>query len=93
MSFTDAETFGNEFVKLEYPFQNYDELFKIVGSCNGLLCLSNYNGSDYAVLWNPSIRRFMTLPVFGSSVTEDCRLLWFDFGFGFNHMSNDYRVV
>ncbi|XP_028053084.1 putative F-box protein At3g16210 [Camellia sinensis] len=49
-SFTNDETSGNEFVKLEYPFQNYDELFKIVGSCNGLLCLSDYNGSDYAVL-------------------------------------------
>ncbi|KAI8010643.1 putative F-box protein [Camellia lanceoleosa] len=30
-SLTDDETFCNEFAKLEYPFQNYDELFKIVG--------------------------------------------------------------
>ncbi|KAL7218712.1 hypothetical protein ACSBR2_011895 [Camellia fascicularis] len=92
-SLTDDETFGNESVKLEYPFQNYDELFKIVGSCSGLLCLSDYNGSDYVVLWNPSIRRFMTLPKSSSSVNKARRLLWFDFGFGFDHMSNDYKVV
>ncbi|KAI8011714.1 F-box/kelch-repeat protein [Camellia lanceoleosa] len=35
----------------------------------------------------------MTLPKFGSSVNKDRRLLWFDFGFGFDHMSNDYKVV
>lgn len=92
MSFTDDETFGDEFVKLEYPFQNYNE-FKIVGSCDGLLCLSDYYGSYYAVLWNPSIRRFMKLPESGSSVTKARRLLQFDFGFGFDHVSNDYKVV
>ncbi|KAI8010636.1 F-box/kelch-repeat protein [Camellia lanceoleosa] len=92
LSFTDDETFGDEFVKLEYPVQNYNE-FKIVGSCDELLCLSNYYGSDYAVLWNPSIRRFMKLPKSGSSVTKAHRLLRFDFGFGFNDMSNDYKVV
>ncbi|KAL7218726.1 hypothetical protein ACSBR2_011909 [Camellia fascicularis] len=93
LSFIDDETFGDEFVKFEYPFQNYNEFFKIIGSCDGLLCLSDYYGSDYAILWNPSIRRFMTLLESGSFVTEDCRWLCFDFGFGFNHMSNDYNVV
>ncbi|XP_028054594.1 uncharacterized protein LOC114258801 [Camellia sinensis] len=92
LSFTDDKTFGDEFVNFEYPFQNYNEFFKIVGACDRLLCLSDYYGLDYAVLWNPSIRRFVTLLEFGSSVIEDCCLLWFDFGFGFNSMSNDYNV-
>ncbi|CAL5393895.1 unnamed protein product [Camellia sinensis] len=92
LSLTDHKTFGDEFVKLEYPFHNYKE-FKIVGSCDGLLCLSDYYGSNYAVLWNPLIRRFMKLPKSGSSVTKARRLLRFDFGFGFDYMSNDYKVV
>ncbi|XP_028053080.1 uncharacterized protein LOC114257510 [Camellia sinensis] len=90
LSFTDDKTFGDEFVKLDYPFQNYD---KIVGSSDGLLCLLDYYGLEYVVLWNPSIRRFLKLLKSCSSVTKACHLLWFDFGFGFDHMSNGYKVV
>ncbi|XP_028053087.1 F-box/kelch-repeat protein At3g06240-like [Camellia sinensis] len=35
----------------------------------------------------------MTLPKSGSSVNKAHRLRWFDFGFGLDHMSNDYKVV
>ncbi|CAL5336282.1 unnamed protein product [Camellia sinensis] len=35
----------------------------------------------------------MKLPKSSFSVTKACRLLRFDFGFRFDHMSNDYKVV
>ncbi|XP_028054605.1 F-box/kelch-repeat protein At3g06240-like [Camellia sinensis] len=91
ISCSDDETCCDEFVELENPFHSSSKSFKIVGSCNGLLCISDYHGSDCAFLWNPSIRRFLTLPESGYSVTDSD--LQFVFGFGFDRISNDYKVV
>ncbi|KAL7218719.1 hypothetical protein ACSBR2_011902 [Camellia fascicularis] len=88
---SDDEPCCDEFVELENPFHSSSKSFKIVGSCNGLLCISDYHGSDCAFLWNPSIRRFLTLPESGYSVTDSD--LQFVFGFGFDRINNDYKVV
>ena len=52
--------------EVEIPFDFPSGSARIVGSCNGLLCLAGIGGrniSDYAIyLWNPSIRKFKRLP-------------------------------
>ncbi|XP_050283044.1 F-box/kelch-repeat protein At3g23880-like isoform X1 [Quercus robur] len=59
--------------------------FQLVGSANGLFCL--YEGNR-CILWNPCIRKFITLP--NPSVTAEffCYL-----AFGFDSRTNDYKVV
>ena len=59
--------------------------FQLVGSANGLFCLYEENR---CILWNPCIRKFITLP--NPSVTAEffCYL-----AFGFDSRTNDYKVV
>lgn len=89
------QTGGVQTEKLPFPFKcksNYP--FRIVGSCCGLICLSDDNGDHpYGIiLWNPSIRKFKKLP--RPRVTHlthgkyTCVL-----GFGFDRQKNDYKVV
>uniref|UniRef100_A0A5B6YYZ6 F-box domain-containing protein n=1 Tax=Davidia involucrata TaxID=16924 RepID=A0A5B6YYZ6_DAVIN len=87
----DNETF-DEYMELECPFTTVNEYFRIVGSCNGLICLSDDYDShtDTIVIWNPSIRKSVTLPKPGFTfVPQGACLL----GFGFDPLSNDYKVV
>nr|POE85753.1 f-box/kelch-repeat protein [Quercus suber] len=57
--------------------------FQLVGSANGLFCLYDENRF---ILWNPCIRKFITLP--NPSVEFPCYL-----AFGFDSRTNDYKVV
>ncbi|XP_050281159.1 F-box/kelch-repeat protein At3g06240-like [Quercus robur] len=73
-------------------------LVKIVGSCNGLLCLTGFNPSNdkYSCphpsidiyLWNPSIRKFKKLP-------DTClgQLRCVKLRFDYHSENNDYKVV
>ncbi|KAM7497959.1 hypothetical protein LguiA_022373 [Lonicera macranthoides] len=71
---------------LEFPLPGY---FSIMGSCNGLICLSNLH---FMILWNPSVRKYVTLPT--PSVTYESRGRFQQtIGFGFDSASNDYKVV
>ncbi|GKA12791.1 F-box/kelch-repeat protein-like protein [Tanacetum coccineum] len=59
---------------------------KIVGSCNGLLCLlDNLTGIS---IWNPSLRRILILPYHPS-----LRSFYVPVGFGFDPITNDYKIV
>ncbi|KAK4259378.1 hypothetical protein QN277_005717 [Acacia crassicarpa] len=77
---------------------------KIVGSCNGLVCLqvfhedyglylpcsSNDSGTSppYLLLWNPATRQFRKVPRTIEDFNVRHRL-----GFGFNPIDNDYKIV
>ncbi|KAI5337885.1 hypothetical protein L3X38_017156 [Prunus dulcis] len=80
-----------EHSKPELPVQSLNECFRIVGSCNGLILLSDDYFTDYNmfVLWNPSIRKFITLakPHVPKSPHHSV------YGFGFDSKKNDYKVV
>ncbi|GJZ08705.1 F-box/kelch-repeat protein-like protein [Tanacetum coccineum] len=63
---------------------------KIVNSCNGIFCLHDYKVG--ISLWNPSIRRKLTIPNQPFIVNS----FWgrrLAVGMGFDPISNDYKIV
>ncbi|XP_008226228.1 PREDICTED: F-box/kelch-repeat protein At3g23880-like [Prunus mume] len=84
--------------EIEFPIAPKKKLLnphlRVVGTCNGLICLAD-DISAYGYnffLWNPTIRKLLTLP--GPGIT-----FWThgaynaSIGFGFDAMTNDYKVV
>ncbi|XP_050253476.1 F-box/kelch-repeat protein At3g23880-like isoform X3 [Quercus robur] len=62
----------------------------LVGSCNGILCFTDFitsNPKD-VYLWNPSIRKFKRLP--NTCLTQLSNVA---LGFGYDSQNNDYKVV
>ncbi|KAK3195754.1 hypothetical protein Dsin_027064 [Dipteronia sinensis] len=84
-----------EHSNLEVPFSCETNYFKMVGSVNGLLCLSLsfslFGRTLY--LWNPSIWKLKILR--GSCFRRQIEKWQTDFaiGFGFHHRTNDYKIV
>ncbi|KAK6269135.1 hypothetical protein QUC31_013295, partial [Theobroma cacao] len=72
------------FAKLEHPLMSYNHGVKILGSCNGLLCIRNIV-EDMAI-WNPYTRKHQVLPSLSS-----CNA--YVYGFGYDTVSDDYKVV
>ncbi|XP_028752150.1 putative F-box protein At3g10430 [Neltuma alba] len=68
--------------------------WKIIGSCNGLLCAGvdlDPDGSPRSLcLWNPVIREVREIPL--TTTTKDYWGLC-EFGFGFSSNFNDYKIV
>ncbi|XP_058772335.1 F-box/kelch-repeat protein At3g23880-like [Vicia villosa] len=87
------------FTRLEYP-QHYVKGYQyhlltgldyFVGSCHGILCLTNKYGT-LLLLWNPSIRKYKELPLFQRPLNNSGRTD-VDFGFGYDHVNHVYKVV
>ncbi|WCJ28138.1 F-box protein CPR1 [Euphorbia peplus] len=67
---------------------------KVLGSCNGLVCICNV--VDDMALWNPCTRMHHVLPYLSIELkryfgTCSCRVCVF--GFGYDVVSDDYKVV
>ncbi|XP_059668933.1 F-box/kelch-repeat protein At3g06240-like [Cornus florida] len=83
------------FFELKCPFKTRNNsFFRMVGICNGLICLSDdHFGYTYTIIiWNPAIRKCVNLPkprvcfhTYGPYM--------FALGFGFDSRTNDYKVV
>ena len=69
------------------PFTFQSGFPYVGGSCNGILCFTNYTtpGSNVVYLWNPSIRKFKRLP--------DNQFPNMIFGIGYDSQNNDFKVV
>ncbi|XP_055961821.1 F-box protein CPR1-like [Mercurialis annua] len=77
--------------KLDYDFHDNLKICIIFGSCNGLLAL--YDPRQGMILFNPSTKKKQTLPdLWGSSGTI-CGSYSLLVGFGYDRVSNDYKVV
>lgn len=88
----------NQYCEVEFPIGLKEEMinpcFRVVGTCNGLVCLADDLGR-YAynfVVWNPSIRKYVTLPKpfvrFATHGGYDAFI-----GLGYDAIGNDYKVV
>ncbi|XP_004248467.1 F-box protein At3g07870-like [Solanum lycopersicum] len=79
--------------ELYFPFSCPLGYFRIVGSCNGILCLSDdlFGELRSLILWNPSIKKFIILPM--PSINPQSPHM-FVFGFGADlRESDDYKLV
>ncbi|KAM7511906.1 hypothetical protein LguiB_010781 [Lonicera macranthoides] len=79
--------------KLEFPFESVHGYFRIVGSCNGLVCFFDTNYFTYVgtvFLWNPSIRKFWVLK---NCQNKNDSLSHMVIGFGFVPKVDDFKVV
>lgn len=87
----DDETFGEQFSQLEFPFKSPIGYFRIVGCCNGLICLSDdlFGDMESIILWNPSIRKSVTLQMPSKPQSPHMFVL----GFGVCPVTNDHKVV
>nr|XP_023910074.1 F-box/kelch-repeat protein At3g23880-like isoform X1 [Quercus suber] len=77
----DSDSSFHQFQNVEFPLSF--SYFKLIGSVNGLFCLCE---KEQIILWNPCIRKFITLPK-TNSVSAVIN------GFGFDARTNDYKVV
>ncbi|KAK4789516.1 hypothetical protein SAY86_016820 [Trapa natans] len=80
--------------EINYPLMCYSDEIKLLGSCNGLICLSNV--ADDVIIWNPSLRKHRFLPNFGVKArkrSERPLLSVCVYGFGFVHKSDDYKLL
>lgn len=80
---------GSVIDKHKIPFDTRSGTLNLVGSVNGLLCLTDLK-NQYAYkdfyLWNPSVRKWKFL---GSSTLRGRAVA----GFGFHESTKDYRVI
>ncbi|KAK9987719.1 hypothetical protein SO802_027958 [Lithocarpus litseifolius] len=84
----------NEHTRFVIPFrpQAHGSPFRVVGTCNGLVCVTGDCFSRIIILWNPCVRMFVVLPepnvtyqLYGGCCASA--------GFGFDSKTNDYKVV
>ncbi|KAF9626637.1 hypothetical protein IFM89_037618 [Coptis chinensis] len=79
---------------LPHHFDNALESPNIIASCNGIICLRP-DLSENVSLWNPALKEFRILPepsVPPEELVPDSRLDFY-FGFGYDAITNDYKVV
>ncbi|CAN6696581.1 unnamed protein product [Malus baccata var. baccata] len=85
----------DEYCKLEFPVASKEELHRpnllVFGICNGLVLLGGYKRKlEYTFkLCNPSMRKSVTLP----KLHPRFKMVLVYFGFGFDAVTNDYKVV
>jgi len=77
----------NEFQQLGYPCQIRGRYYEVL-DCKGLILFATDNESH--ILWNPVIRMSLTLPRPRIAAAEKKYCVH---GFGFDHTSNDYKVL
>ncbi|KAB1208693.1 hypothetical protein CJ030_MR6G006735 [Morella rubra] len=74
--------------KLRVPFWAAMPEFDVVGSCNGLLCLSDSLYSDAIYIYNPFTRDYLVLPKSMQYCNQEVV-----FGFGFHPTTKEYKVI
>ena len=93
LSFSDE----NQPVEVVPPLYRPEDLFdhsKIIGCCNGLVCIRNRDGKE-TVIWNPSIRKYKKLPLepTGRDLIPPCGFALPHFAFGYDLVNDDYKFV
>ncbi|PON58767.1 F-box domain containing protein [Trema orientale] len=84
----------NGAVELPHPLMSYSNDIKILGSCNGLLCICNV--AEDIALWNPSTKMHRLLPFLSSERIRDPGMAIRGprvYGLGYDAISDDYKLV
>ncbi|CAI9088485.1 OLC1v1022821C1 [Oldenlandia corymbosa var. corymbosa] len=87
----DNDDFVLQSSEIELPRRSRSDYYTIVGSCNGLICLcdAEHGTTNPIFVWNPSIRRWIELPIPNiEPYSRDITL-----GFGCDLQQLDYKVV
>ncbi|CAI9089437.1 OLC1v1024009C1 [Oldenlandia corymbosa var. corymbosa] len=50
------------FGRIYFPVKSEDEIFRMVGICDGLVYISDRSNREENYLWNPSVRKYVKLP-------------------------------
>lgn len=79
---------STDVVKIGYPGRNPRTFVRVVGSCNGLICIAITENNF--ILWNPSFRKYKKLPNVDVAIKPR---LCIQYGFGFDEANEDYKVV
>ncbi|OWM83357.1 hypothetical protein CDL15_Pgr012838 [Punica granatum] len=90
----DASSSCAALEEINYPLMCYSDEIKLLGSCNGLICLSN--AADDVIIWNPSLKKHRFLPYFSIEGRKSCGISLLSvcvYGFGFVHESDDYKLL
>ncbi|XP_010665958.1 F-box protein At3g07870 [Beta vulgaris subsp. vulgaris] len=83
--------------ELVFPFDKpQGDFFTVVGCVNGLICLwDDTHELNPVTLWNPALQKSFRVPSLHYSMSDDgplaCQKL--AFGFGFDALANDYKIL
>jgi F-box interacting protein len=78
-------------VEEAHPLMCYSNQILILGSTNGLICISNV--AEDIALWNPLIRRHKVIPFLPIERIGSSLLATRVFGFGYDPENEDYKLV
>ncbi|KAL8102521.1 hypothetical protein AgCh_027137 [Apium graveolens] len=71
---------------------DWDFFSKFIGTCNGVVLL--YDGYEHITFWNPTIRTYIDLIHPRASTPQNPNgNIKYNFGFGYDHFNDDYKVV
>ncbi|KAK3031226.1 hypothetical protein RJ639_036881 [Escallonia herrerae] len=84
-----------ELSRFRIPFDGPRSSFRILGACNGLLCLTESFLDEFGrtiFLWNPTVRKFKALrrSLFRELFDSATRVF---LGFGYDQGSNEFKIV
>ncbi|PQM39777.1 F-box protein CPR30-like [Prunus yedoensis var. nudiflora] len=81
-------------VELNHPLMCYSNRIRVLGSCNGLLCICNV--AEDIALWNPSTKKYRVLPSLPSDRKRDSGMCLCGarvYGLGYDAGHDDYKLV
>ncbi|KAK1385917.1 F-box domain-containing protein [Heracleum sosnowskyi] len=81
-----------EWKRLKLPFRQTLSRFEVVGSCNGLLCVSHYELDDPVLIYNHLTWDYKQLPNKGGEHLKG-NVYRCVFGFGFDPKTMVYKVI
>lgn len=79
----------DEAVQMDYLSNPSDYMLRILGSCNGLLCVYSACLPCDITIWNPSTKEYKQLPEPSNSSTYNIDY----YGFAYDFKIDDYKVV
>ncbi|CAI0383790.1 unnamed protein product [Linum tenue] len=86
--FADLAAEDSRVRRIQVPFWPSMPEFEVIGSCNGLLCLSDSLYGDALYVYNPFAGKFTQLPKSEHYAGQEVV-----FGFGFHPRTKEYKVI